>query len=65
MYKKLLSKYVSPQSLGSPLGSSMKKIKEGASSTSRKPPAVPRLQLKVKYPAIEADEEILKLLADQ
>jgi hypothetical protein len=32
---------------------------------SGKPPTVPRLQLKMKYPALVADEEILKLLAEQ
>lgn len=64
MYKAFLSKYVNT-ALGSPKGPAMLKINEETAGRSRKPPTVPRLQLKIKYPALEVDEEILKLLAEQ
>ena len=64
MYKAFLSKYVNT-ALGSPKGLAMRKINDVATGSGRKPPTVPRLQLKIKYPALEMDEEILKLLAEQ
>jgi hypothetical protein len=64
MYKAFLSKYVNT-ALGSPKGLAMQRINEVTTGRSGKPPTVPRLQLKMKYPALVADEEILKLLAEQ
>lgn len=63
MFRKFLSKYVET-AIVSPQHSSMKSIAEANSSNPGKPPSVPRLQLQVKYPALDADEEILKLISE-